>query len=79
MIKLEIVKKIRWVDVPHDFWWNASMGIYVSNSNSKVWKRNELKDTTKSNISASYLDQLLSVRRDDQLNISIYDKHDRSS
>ena len=36
----------------------------------------EIKDTTKSNISASYLDLLLSIGRDGQLHTSIYDKHD---
>ena len=36
----------------------------------------EIKDTTESNTSASYLDLLLSIGRDGQLYISIYDKHD---
>ena len=36
----------------------------------------EIKDTTESNISASYLDLLLSIWRDGQLHISIYDKRD---
>ena len=36
----------------------------------------EFKDTTESNTSASYLDLLLPIERDDQLNTSIYDKHD---
>ena len=36
----------------------------------------EIKDTTESNISASYLDLLLSIGRDGQLHTSIYDKHD---
>ena len=34
----------------------------------------EIKDTTESNTSASYLDLLLSIGRDGQLHISIYDK-----
>ena len=36
----------------------------------------EIKDTTESNTSASYLDLLLSIRRDGQLHTSIYDKRD---
>ena len=36
----------------------------------------EIKDTTESNTSASYLDLLLSIGRDGQLNISFYDKRD---
>ena len=36
----------------------------------------EIKDTTESNISASYLDLLLSIGRDGQLHTSIYDKRD---
>ena len=36
----------------------------------------EAKDTTESNISASYLDLLLSIGRDGQLHTSIYDKRD---
>ena len=36
----------------------------------------EIKDTTESNTSASYLDLLLSIGRDGQLNTSIYDKRD---
>ena len=36
----------------------------------------EIKDTTESNTSASYLDSLLSIRRDGQLHTSIYDKRD---
>ena len=36
----------------------------------------EIKDTTESNTSASYLDLLLSIGRDGQLHISIYDKRD---
>ena len=36
----------------------------------------EIKDTTESNTSASYLDLLLSIGRDDQLHTSIYDKRD---
>ena len=36
----------------------------------------EIKDTTESNTSASYLDLLLSLGRDGQLHTSIYDKHD---
>ena len=36
----------------------------------------EIKDTTESNTSASYLDLLLSVGRDGQLHTSIYDKRD---
>ena len=39
----------------------------------------EIKDTTESNTSASYRDLLLSIRRDDQLHISIYDKRDDSN
>ena len=34
----------------------------------------EIKDTTESNTSASYLDLLLSIGRDGQLHTSIYDK-----
>ena len=34
----------------------------------------ELKDTTESNTSASYLDLFLSIGRDGQLHTSIYDK-----
>ena len=34
----------------------------------------EIKDTTESNISASYLDWLLSIVRDGHLNTSIYDE-----
>ena len=36
----------------------------------------EIKGTTKSNTSASYLDLLLSIGRDGQLHTSIYDKRD---
>ena len=36
----------------------------------------EIKDTTESTISASYLDLLLSIGRDGQLHTSIYDKRD---
>ena len=36
----------------------------------------EIKDTTESNISASYLDLLLLIGRDGQLCISVYDKRD---
>ena len=36
----------------------------------------EIKDTTESTTSASYLDLLLSIGRDGQLHISIYDKRD---
>ena len=36
----------------------------------------EIKDTTKSNTSASYLDLLLSIGRDGQLHTSLYDKRD---
>ena len=36
----------------------------------------EIKDTTESNTSASYLDFLLSIGRDGQLHTSIYDKRD---
>ena len=36
----------------------------------------EIKDTTESIISASYLDLLLSLGRDCQLHTSIYDKQD---
>ena len=36
----------------------------------------EIKDTTESNTSASYLDLLLSIGRDGQLHTSIYDKRD---
>ena len=39
----------------------------------------EIKDTTESNTSASYLDLLLSIGRDGQLHISIYDKQKRST
>ena len=35
----------------------------------------EIKDTTESNISASYLYLLLSIGRDGQLHTSLYDKH----
>ena len=36
----------------------------------------EIKDTTESNTSASYLDLILSIGRDGQLHTSIYDKRD---
>ena len=36
----------------------------------------EIKDTTESNTSASYLDLLLSIGRDGQLHTSIYDNRD---
>ena len=36
----------------------------------------EIKNTTESNTSASYLDLLLSIGRDGQLQISLYDKRD---
>ena len=36
----------------------------------------EIKNTTESNTFASYLDLLLSIRRDDQLRTSLYDKRD---
>ena len=36
----------------------------------------EIKDTTESNTSASYLDLLLSIGRGGQLHTSIYDKRD---
>ena len=36
----------------------------------------EIKDTTESNTSASYLDLLLSIESDDQLRTSLYDKRD---
>ena len=36
----------------------------------------EIKDTTESNISASYLDLLLSIESDGQMRTSLYDKHD---
>ena len=36
----------------------------------------EIKDTTESKTSHSYLDLLLSIRRDGQLRTSLYDKHD---
>ena len=36
----------------------------------------EIKDTTESNTSASYLDLLLSIARDGQLCTSLYDKRD---
>ena len=36
----------------------------------------EIKDTTESNTSASYLDLLLSIGRDGQLRTSLYDKRD---
>ena len=36
----------------------------------------EIKGTTESNTSASYLDLLLSIGRDDQLHTSLYDKRD---
>ena len=36
----------------------------------------EIKDTTESNTSASFLDLLLSIERDGQLHTSIYDKRD---
>ena len=36
----------------------------------------EIKDTTKSNSSASYLDLLLSIESDGQLHTSLYDKRD---
>ena len=36
----------------------------------------EIKDTTETNTSASYLDLLLSIRRDGQLRTSLYDNRD---
>ena len=36
----------------------------------------EMKDTTESNTSASYLDLLVSIGRDGKLPITLYDKHD---
>ena len=39
----------------------------------------EIKDTTESNTSASYLDLLLSTGKDGQLHTSIYDKRDNSN
>ena len=36
----------------------------------------EVKDTTETNTSASYLDLLMLIERDGQLHTSIYDKHD---
>ena len=36
----------------------------------------EIKDTTESNTSASYLDVLLSIGKDSKLHTSVYDKHD---
>ena len=36
----------------------------------------EIKETTESNTSASYLDLLLSIRREGQLHTSLYDKLD---
>ena len=36
----------------------------------------DIKDTTESNTSASYLDLLLSIGRDGQLHTSLYDKRD---
>ena len=36
----------------------------------------EMKDTTESNTSASYLDLLLSIESDGQLRTSLYDKRD---
>ena len=36
----------------------------------------EIKDTTESTTSASYLDLLLSIWRDGQIHTSIYDKRD---
>ena len=36
----------------------------------------EIKDTTKSNTSASYLDLLLSIESDGQVRTSLYDKRD---
>ena len=36
----------------------------------------EIKDTTESNTSASYLDFLLSIESDSQLRTSLYDKRD---
>ena len=36
----------------------------------------EIKDTTESNTSASYLDFLLAIDRDGQLHTSLYDKRD---
>ena len=38
----------------------------------------EIKDTTESTTSASYLDLLLSIGRDGQLHTSIYDKRNES-
>ena len=46
----------------------------------RIWSiliiKSDLKDTTESNTSASYLDLLLSIGRDGQLHTSIYDKRD---
>ena len=36
----------------------------------------EIKDTTESNTSASYLDLILSIESDGQLRTSLYDKRD---
>ena len=36
--------------------------------------KNKMKDTTESTTSASYLDLLLSIRRDGKLHTCIYDK-----
>ena len=36
----------------------------------------EIKDTTESNTSASYLGLLVSIGRDGQFHTSVYDKHD---
>ena len=35
----------------------------------------EIKDTTQSNTSASYLDLLMSIGKDGQLRTSLHDKH----
>ena len=52
------------------------MGKNFSFCNSRFPPELEIKDTTESNTSASYLDLLLSVGRDGQLHTSLYDKRD---
>ena len=45
-------------------------------ASSDGYRTFDSKDTTESNISASYLDLLLSIGRDGQLHTSIYEKRD---
>ena len=49
---------------------------FWNGNNGRLTVELEIKDTTESNTSASYLDLLLSIGRDGQLHTSIYDKRD---